>query len=103
MGLCGNGASYDILKDAGVKSADLVVASTSFDETNILSCLIAQKLGAKSTIARVRSHEYTNQISILKSDLGITSVRYILLNINWNLFTPLISEYETLSQSLQLI
>lgn len=72
MGLCGNGASYDILKDAGVKSADLVVASTSFDETNILSCLIAQKLGAKSTIARVRSHEYTNQISILKSDLGIT-------------------------------
>ena len=72
MGICGNGASYDIQKDAGVKNADLVVAATSGDETNILSCLIAKKLGAKSTIARVRSHEYTNQLGILKSDLGIT-------------------------------
>ena len=54
MGIVGNGASYDILKSAGADKANVVIAATSSDETNILSCLIAKKLGAKATIARVR-------------------------------------------------
>ena len=72
IGIVGNGASYDILKEAGVGKADLVVAATSSDEINILSCLIAQKIGAKATIARVRSYEYNNQIDIIRDGLGIT-------------------------------
>ena len=72
MGVCGNGASYDILKSAGVDKADLVVAATDSDETNILACLISQKIGAKSTIARVRSYEYKNQLNIIREGLGIT-------------------------------
>ena len=72
MGICGNGASYDILKSADVGKADLVIAATDSDETNILSCLISKKLGAKSTIARVRSYEYMNQLDIIKKDLGVT-------------------------------
>lgn len=72
MAVCGNGASYDIQKSAGVDKNSLVIAATDSDETNILSCLIAKKLGAKSTIARVRSYEYMNQIGIIKNDLGIT-------------------------------
>ena len=71
MGIVGNGASYDILKSAGADKANIVIAATSSDETNILSCLIAKKLGAKSTIARVRSYDYINQINIIKKDLGI--------------------------------
>ena len=71
MGIVGNGASYDILKSAGADKANVVIAATSSDETNILSCLIAKKLGAKSTIARVRSYDYINQINIIKKDLGI--------------------------------
>ena len=72
LGIVGNGASYDILKEAGVDKADLVVAATSSDETNILSCLIAQKIGAKATVARVRSYEYDNQFQIIRDGLGIT-------------------------------
>ena len=72
MGICGNGASYDIQKSAGVDKHSLVIAATESDETNILSCLIAKKLGAKSTIARVRSFEYMNQVNIIQKDLGIT-------------------------------
>ena len=72
MGIVGNGASYDILKSAGADKANVVIAATSSDETNILSCLIAKKLGAKSTIARVRSYDYINQINIIKKDLGIS-------------------------------
>ncbi len=72
MGIVGNGGSYDILTDAGVEKADLVVAATDSDETNILACLIAQKIGAKATVARVRSYEYSNQLEIIKDGLGIT-------------------------------
>ena len=60
FGVCGNGASYDILKSAGVAKSDLLIAATSRDETNILTCLIAQKLGVKSTVVRVRNYEYSN-------------------------------------------
>ena len=67
----GNGASYDILRSADCGKADLVVAATSSDETNILACLISKKMGAKSTIARVRNHEYHNQLQIIRDDLGI--------------------------------
>ena len=72
MGVVGNGASYDILKEAGVGKADLVVAATDSDEINILACLIAQKIGACATVARVRSYEYNNQLDIIRDGLGIT-------------------------------
>jgi trk system potassium uptake protein TrkA len=71
LGVCGNGASYDVLKEAGADKADLVVATTTNDETNILSCLISEKMGAKASVARVRSYEYNNQLKIIKNDLGI--------------------------------
>ena len=70
-GICGNGACIDIQESAGVSKADLVVAATSRDEVNMLACLIAKKLGAKATIARVRSYEYNSHIEDLKSALGI--------------------------------
>lgn len=72
IGIVGNGASYDVLKEAGVDKADLVVAATASDEANILSCLIAQKIGADATVARVRSYEYSNQLKIIRDGLGIT-------------------------------
>ena len=54
----GNGANYKIQEKAGVQEADLMIAVTSRDELNIICCLIAKKLGAKHTIARVRNPEY---------------------------------------------
>ena len=71
MGICGSGTSYDILKEAGATSADLVIAATSSDEINILSCLICRNLGAKATIARVRNYEYSMQVNNMRDDFGI--------------------------------
>ena len=71
LGVCGNGASYDVLKEAGADKADLVVSTTTHDETNILSCLISEKMGAKASVARVRSYEYNNQLKIIRDDLGV--------------------------------
>lgn len=70
--VAGNGADAEVLKQADVSHADLVIACTSADECNMLSCLIAKKLGAKHTIARVRNPVYFRQIGIIKEDLHLS-------------------------------
>ncbi len=71
-GIVGNGASLEIQKEAGIQNADLVIAVTSSDEINLLSCLLAHKLGASDTIARVRNPQYLKQLQYLKDDLGLS-------------------------------
>lgn len=68
----GDGASVAVQKEADVPHAELVIACTSTDECNMLSCLIARRLGAKHTIARVRNPIYYQQIDILKEDLHLS-------------------------------
>ena len=74
MGVVGNGASMDIQNEAGVADAELVIALTRSDELNILACLVAKKVGAKNTVARVRNPDYRKQIIEMKDDLGISMV-----------------------------
>ena len=45
----GNGASRQVLLEAGAQDADLVIAATSADEINLLCCLTAKKLGCTHT------------------------------------------------------
>jgi len=70
----GNAINYEIQKEAGVDTADIVIGCTSSDEINMFSCLLAKKLGAKNTIARVRNPEYYNQLNYIKEDLGLSMV-----------------------------
>ncbi|MGN1050793.1 MAG: Trk system potassium transporter TrkA [Acutalibacteraceae bacterium] len=71
-GVLGNGTHCDILKEADVKDSYLVIATTMSDEINMLSCMIARKLGARHVIARVRDPEYTNQIYFMREKLGLS-------------------------------
>ena len=70
--IAGDGVSADVQKEADVPHADLVIACASTDEVNMLSCLIAKRLGAKHTIARVRNPIYYEQIDILREDLRLS-------------------------------
>ena len=70
----GNGASRQVLLEAGAQDADLVIAATSADEINLLCCLTAKKLGCTHTIARVRNPEYAGQLVFLKDELGLSMV-----------------------------
>jgi len=72
MGVEGNGASYSVLREAGADKADLVIAVTSEDELNMLCCIVAKKLGARHTIARVRNPEYDSQMFFLRDELGLS-------------------------------
>ncbi len=74
MGVVGSGTSIDTLTEAGIKTADLLIAVTGSDELNLLSCLIAKKSGNCQTIARVRKPEYSQEIELIKEDLGLALV-----------------------------
>lgn len=66
--LKGNAISIKGLEEAGVRNADLVIAATSSEETNITTAIIANKLGAKRTIARISNPEFQEESN--KLDLG---------------------------------
>lgn len=60
------------LKEANVQNADLFIAVTSSETTNITACVISKKLGAKKTIARISNSEFTeNKDEVNFIDMGI--------------------------------
>ncbi len=70
----GNGASASILLQAGVREADLLIAVSENDEVNLICCLMAKKLGAKHTVARVRNPEYFRDAPILRREIGLDMI-----------------------------
>ena len=58
-------ANVDQLRIANVADADLLIAATTSDETNLISCMVGRKLGATHTIARVR------EISLAEGRSGV--------------------------------
>lgn len=74
MTLTGNGASFNVQQEAGIKNADLLIAVTDSDELNLLCCVIAKKGGRCNTIARVRNSLYSKEIGFIKRQLGISMI-----------------------------
>lgn len=73
IGVCGNAADCDTLKDAGTEETELFVAATGSDELNMLSCFLAGRMGAGHTIARIRNPEYNDDsLGFLKKELGLS-------------------------------
>ena len=74
MGLLGNGADFAILEQAGVQECDIFIALTEHDEVNMISAVLAKKMGAKETIVRVRNPEYSNTYFKEKNILGFSLI-----------------------------
>ena len=74
MGLLGNGADFAILEQAGVQECDIFIALTEYDEVNMISAVLAKKMGAKETIVRVRNPEYSNAYFKEKNILGFSLI-----------------------------
>ncbi len=73
-GVAGNGACYDVQQEAFETGADLLIATTSSDEINMLACLVAKKIGTRHTIARIRDPEYERQLRIMRGELGLSMI-----------------------------
>ena len=74
MGIVGNGASYKVQVEAGIDKADLMIAVTDSDELNLLCCTVAKRVGDCAAIARVRTPDYSDEVSYLKEKLGLAMI-----------------------------
>ncbi len=75
MTIQGNGTSATVLSEAGIREADLLIAVTTIDEVNIIACMMADRLGVGTTVARIRSEELKGEETVLSAqDLGIDVV-----------------------------
>ena len=72
MSVTGNGAVYQVQMEAGIKEADLLIATTNSDELNMLCCFIAKKAGNCHTIARIRNPEYSAEINYIREELNLS-------------------------------
>ena len=69
----GNAATMEALRQARVEQADLLIAATSADEINLLCCVTAKKMNSRlHTIARVRNPDYTEQLFVMREELGLS-------------------------------
>ncbi len=72
MTIQGNGTSATVLQEAGIEGADMLIAVTAVDEVNLIACMMGDRLGVPTTIARTRSEELAHAQSVLKAqDFGI--------------------------------
>ena len=77
MTIAASPTSISSLKDAGVADADLFVAVTPEESTNITACMLAHSLGAKKTVARIDNYEYLQpKNKEFFNNLGIDSLIY---------------------------
>ena len=73
IGVQGNCASKAVLEQAGVQSADLLIAATNADEVNLLCCMTAHGINPNiHTIARIRDPEYTEQIMTMRDTFPLS-------------------------------
>ena len=74
IGIAGNGANFKILEQADVGHCDIFISMTEHDEVNMVSAVLAKRMGAKETIVRVRNPEYSNPYFKEKNILGFSLV-----------------------------
>ncbi|MDS0473988.1 Trk system potassium transporter TrkA [Natrinema sp. 1APR25-10V2] len=75
LALEGDGTSIETLEEAGIERADLVIASTDIDETNIVVCGAAKAVGSPFTIARVKK---TNLLRTWEHSAGAFGVDFMV-------------------------
>ena len=73
MSVQGNCASMEVLRNAGVQSADLLITATGKDEVNLLTCLTAHGMNPNlHTIARIRTPDYVETAYAMRRPFALS-------------------------------
>ena len=67
----GSASEKDILTECGVEAADFFVATSNNDHSNLISAVLAKKMGAKSTIITTQQPDYMSIVDALDIDVII--------------------------------
>ena len=75
IGVQGNCASKEVLEQAAVNNADLLITATDADEINLLCCMTAHGLNPNiHTIARIRNPEYSEQVLTMRDTFPLSLI-----------------------------
>ena len=88
-----------VTKNIGISSYDFLIATTDNDETNLVICSFAKKLGCGKVIARVRDPEHMQQIQFIKDLMGVDYIINPDLEITNEIYKYLVEKY-TLSNGI---
>jgi len=94
-----NAKEVKALKNTGISSYDFLIATTDNDETNLVICSFAKKLGCGKVIARVRDPEHMQQIQFIKDLMGVDYIINPDLEITNEIYKYLVEKY-TLSNGI---
>jgi trk system potassium uptake protein TrkA len=72
MIICGNGTDTKTLEEADIKSADVFVAATGNDETNLLACILVKDYNVPKIITRISDHTHTKAFKNAGIDFAIS-------------------------------
>lgn len=70
----GNGISSAVLLEAGIDTADILIAAMENDEKNVMCTLVAKQLGNCQAIARIRNSDYVDELRKIKDQLNMSIV-----------------------------
>lgn len=69
----GSPTDPEVLRSEGIERTDAVLALTGWDEVNVLGCLVAKALGARSAVARFARTEYVGLLEGVGIDAAVSS------------------------------
>ncbi len=70
IAVCGKATQIDVLKEAGVRKAGIMVIATPYDSDNLASAILARSLGVPRIIVRMRDPDYEDAYKVA----GVTKV-----------------------------
>ncbi len=76
--LIGDGTDEELLGDENVQDMDLYLALTSDDEDNIMSCLLAKRLGARRVLAVINRRAYAELVQGTQIDIAISPAQAVI-------------------------
>ena len=77
---CGDVSSMDLLEEVGVQNADVFISSQASDENNVLTTLLAKKLGVDKVVAVINKPDYREVISSIEKIDCSFSMRIATIN-----------------------
>jgi trk system potassium uptake protein TrkA len=89
----GNAKELGLLESVGVGRFDLLIATTNYDETNIVIAALAKKLGCEKVFARVINPEYVGQHEYIKKTFGIDKILNPDFAVSTEIATFLLQKY----------
>jgi len=70
LAINGSATSIEVLKEAGIDKADIVVAATSSDAENLACAILAKSLGVPEILVRMRHPDYEKAYKVA----GVTTI-----------------------------